>query len=557
MLTLEVQLLTGRYTATVFNDRAKAEWPPHPARIYSALVAALHDEPSPPEEEEHALAWLANAGAPSIVASGAETRAQSVVYVPTNDATALRELDPRRLGALVDAEAALAAARDDKARTKAQKKRDSVAAKLLDYCRQQAERSTCGADSAAEVLPGGRSRQPRTFPTALPDQPVVHLSWPADPASDVVDALDRVAARVARLGHSSSLVSMRFTAAPPADDTRTKLVPDERGATILRVPSEGQLQRLRDAHAQHQQVQPRMLPAAFVAYADEAALPVETTRPTGAFGSDDWLVFQVVPPPDGGRRRLLSLPLAEKVARALRGTLIRAADGDLPEALSGHTADGAPAARPHLAYVPLADVGHPHASGTILGVALVPPRDLTPADRETLWATIARAEDAGLEADDPLAPGILRLVLGRAGEVHLRRLTQPAAAKTLQPERWTRPARRWASASAIALDRNPGDLNSRDAASLQKATAAAEDALLAACERQGLPRPAAVWIHRRPLPQGCPKAGAFMPFPARGRGPRRVCVHAELLFDEPVEGPLLLGAGRYFGLGLFVPRGDR
>ena len=33
-------------------------------------------------------------------------------------------------------------------------------------------------------------------------------------------------------------------------------------------------------------------------------------------------------------------------------------------------------------------------------------------------------------------------------------------------------------------------------------------------------------------------------------------VHLRLRFAEPVPGPLLMGRGRYFGLGVLVPDGD-
>jgi len=36
-----------------------------------------------------------------------------------------------------------------------------------------------------------------------------------------------------------------------------------------------------------------------------------------------------------------------------------------------------------------------------------------------------------------------------------------------------------------------------------------------------------------------------------------VRVHADIQFAAPVRGPLLLGAGRYFGLGLCLPVEDR
>jgi CRISPR-associated protein Csb2 len=53
---------------------------------------------------------------------------------------------------------------------------------------------------------------------------------------------------------------------------------------------------------------------------------------------------------------------------------------------------------------------------------------------------------------------------------------------------------------------------------------------------------------------GVPSAATFAPYPRHGHGLRRVCVHAALHFADPVTGPLLLGAGRYFGIGLCRPR---
>ncbi len=39
MLALEVEYLTGRSVASMPNDRDQAEWPPHPGRLFMALVA--------------------------------------------------------------------------------------------------------------------------------------------------------------------------------------------------------------------------------------------------------------------------------------------------------------------------------------------------------------------------------------------------------------------------------------------------------------------------------------------------------------------------------------
>jgi CRISPR-associated protein Csb2 len=137
--------------------------------------------------------------------------------------------------------------------------------------------------------------------------------------------------------------------------------------------------------------------------------------------------------------------------------------------------------------------------------------------------------------------------------VHLRRVREPPVRQTLTLGRWTEPARRWYTATAVALGRNPGDLYARDPDRAAEAVEAAERTIAADCVNLRLPEPVAVWIHRRSLLNGAPAVNRFMPFPEQGNGPRRVCVHAEILFDRRIRGPVILGAGRYFGLGLCAP----
>ena len=67
MLAIRIDLLAERYTATEFNDRNRAEWPPHPGRLFSALVAAWADEPAPSPDERRAIEWLEGLDPPAIV----------------------------------------------------------------------------------------------------------------------------------------------------------------------------------------------------------------------------------------------------------------------------------------------------------------------------------------------------------------------------------------------------------------------------------------------------------------------------------------------------------
>lgn len=85
MLAIEVVFLTGRYVATAHNTRTVGEWPPHPARVFSALVATHHATPQPAVDERVVLEWLEQIGAPHITASDASKRDVVTVYVPVND----------------------------------------------------------------------------------------------------------------------------------------------------------------------------------------------------------------------------------------------------------------------------------------------------------------------------------------------------------------------------------------------------------------------------------------------------------------------------------------
>ena len=88
MLAIEVSFLTGRYVATAYNTRTEGEWPPHPARLFSALVATHFADGSSAAEstgERDALEWLEGQGAPDIAASQASRRDVATVFVPVND----------------------------------------------------------------------------------------------------------------------------------------------------------------------------------------------------------------------------------------------------------------------------------------------------------------------------------------------------------------------------------------------------------------------------------------------------------------------------------------
>jgi CRISPR-associated protein Csb2 len=554
MIAIDVEFLTGRYVATSYNDRSRAEWPPHPARLYSALVAAWAEEDDPDGKTAAALDWIAAAGPPEILADGWDAvsrRTVTNVYVPDIGAS----LVPAVHGAFADADeahAALVAAQegdDPRALRAAQRTAKQMTERAERLLARDAvlegEAKAATIETALALLPSSRGRLPRTFPSITPAHPRVTFVWPgAQPTEDQRAALVHLLARVVRLGHSSSLVSCTLEDHRPDEgDGRARWVPDDAGDVVLRTVAPGQLDRLRVAYEAHREVEPRVLPCQFTPYRISGSKPCPAV-PRSLFGTD-WLVFREVPD-SWGRRTGLRLTLAADIARALRATLMRHADQPPSEIICGHSPDGRPLATPHLAFLSLADVGTRWASGAVLGVALVLPRDCPAEDRLAVLRAVGRWEQA--EEGRPLS-----LHLGRAGMLRIERILGDDPRATLAPWAWCGPARHWASVTPIALDENPGNLAADDPAKAARAADTARAIIARACQRIGLPAPAVIEITQRSVLNGCPEARRFMPFPSKSGAIRRVCIHAELIFEEEVEGPILLGAGRFQGLGLFRP----
>lgn len=576
MFAIEVELLTGRYAATAHNDRSRAEWPPHPARLFSALVAALHDRDEVDHDEREALLWLEQQDVPSLRVdpdSKVGRRQVHNVYVPVNDITlgaddqirnAASKLDKPRANVeaardrFEEEKAKLAAITSPKERKAAEKRIASeerefekeekklvkAEAEFARFVSAQIEIDPTPSDKALEtaivLMPERRTRQVRTFPVVLPEAPTFAFLWPdADPAPHR-SALDRLCARVTRLGHSSSLVRCNIV----DFDISPTLVPNDNGDTVLRVIGPGQLGRLERAFVDHKGIENRVLPARPQRYRFVSECIASESQVESVF-STDWIVFERV----GGSRPLASR--SSDLARALRGALLEMhGDTNLPATLSGHAERG-PSDQPHVAFVPLPFVGHEHADGAIMGCALVLPRDLPRHDHEVLLRLVAK-----WEKERPNEHGSLTLAAGTLPPFHIRRV-DISAKRSLAPGLWCLPARRFITATPIALDKNPGNLRSNKDGTARKAALEAQQSISDACLRVVGIRPTSVEVSLAPLLPGVQHVRHFQPWPGRpGRTPR-VRVHADICFDERVSGPLLLGAGRYFGLGLCLPVEDR
>jgi CRISPR-associated protein Csb2 len=172
-----------------------------------------------------------------------------------------------------------------------------------------------------------------------------------------------------------------------------------------------------------------------------------------------------------------------------------------------------------MAWLGLPNLGK-YGDGTILGLAMAVPKDCDSTER-------AQCVAAMLSVDHIMLAG-MRF-----------NLTRPTAAMSLHERTWSRPARRWVSATPVVFDRFP------------KGRISAEEIVAESCERAGYPRPIKV-----ELSEDCSIA---MPPSCRFRlrKPGALYAHAMLEFGRPLEGPVLVGKERYFGLGLFLPQDAR
>jgi CRISPR-associated protein Csb2 len=465
MFVLRVTYLTGRVYSAVFDDgddKVQPEWPPHPSRLFSALVAAWGDGGSEPELRAP-LEWLQCQPPPAVYVGNCTPRRLVKVYVPVND---------------------------------------------------------------VRSLPEDRPRKQRTFPSATLSYPDVYFAWGVPLPDDLRPAFDRILARTSSLGHSASLVAVEITAAIPPGPW-TVWHPNSAADLRMRVPGPGRLQELTDRFSHFQEApnkihRPSCGPTAL--YAPMAEPRPRPATPQGIF--DRMIVLRREAGPRASLRSTLSL------LGALRGAILKHAPQPVPEFLSGHAPqstreDPVRSERPHVALVPLPFIGSAHASGEVLGVAALLPRTLPAPDAALCWRILGRIEQLRMPW------GLWSVSVADAEE---RR-------RTLLPETWARPYHIWATVTPFVFDRFPRDPYGPEA----------EQIVRQALARVNLPEPAEVELHYNPWQLGVPKAPWFPPAPATPGKPRRYHGHVRVRFDGPVSGPIVAGAGRYYGYGLFAP----
>ncbi len=547
MLAIEVNFLTGRFVATAHNDREASEWPPHPARLFSALVATWA-EAGEDSDERRVLEELEALSPPKLVASEATARKVVSYYVPVNDANIISGAwymrQSSRLTRLEN-QLSIEIARSE---SNTNKKIDQFRSRIkegLNVTGKVTDPGKTPVQSALNLMPDGRVRQERHFPSVTPDEPRVTFVWPeADFSEATMASFDDILKRVTRLGHSSSLVSCRIVADPPTPNWHPGS-----GNYLLRCISSGQLAVLGERFSHHQAIKPRSLPFSSVRY-HQVSEASESSPPLVPDTVGEWVIFEFLLQ---SRSRRFPSTRAVEIASTMRAAIMSYAGDPILEGLSGHQADGKPTLKPHVAFLPLPYVGFEHADGRIMGLAVSLPGSLDTATRRATLRAIGLWERQVARQGES---GCLNLVLGREGVIQLRRRNGPIDLVTIRRKLWQRASVRWATATPVALPTHPGPLTKGSPAARSKAWMRAEQAVAASCSHVGLPEPVQVDLSLAPFIKGARPAAHFPPFRQRGRNGKPVArrlLHAMMTFDRPIQGPLALGAGRFLGLGLMRP----
>lgn len=195
---LRVFFPSRQYYAAEAHDPSIPEWPPHPSRLFSALVASAYTTGSGmTPRKRKTLEWLESLPPPFISFPKAYLSIAPISYVPPGDV----------LG----------------------------------------QKGKKGEEQYEHPI--HRWRQPRHFPVAtILGEPVVYFGWKEDPPEDFLFDLEQIAVGVTHVGtsHSMAIVKCSTGEMPPLP----AFLPDSKGSHFLRVPTPGRLHELDEVFLQ-------------------------------------------------------------------------------------------------------------------------------------------------------------------------------------------------------------------------------------------------------------------------------------------------------------------
>ena len=312
MFTIRVHMVRSSYEASL-DDGVTPEWPPHPARLYGALVDAadLFDP-----EERLALGRLALMAPPNVVTGRSALSSTRSNYVVTN---------------------------------KLEK------------------------GGGSQSYPARSASGQRSWPRTMLAVPEIEFQWATleGEITPELGAMNRIAKRVPYFGRSTSPVVVEVIShdATNAEVAKTETWrPCVSGDGIpTRVPTLDYLAGLERAFENGQSG--HEVPTIEIDYTSQ---PEATAHDVGSPYDPNLLVKKLSGMHDGRR----ALELALVVRKAFLAHLgKRVAQAEQPAALCGH-ANGGETTWHQVMFLPLLFVGSEHADGTVKGIALALPKTL-------------------------------------------------------------------------------------------------------------------------------------------------------------------------------------
>ena len=462
MLAISVELLHGTFrgdpdgTANT-GHLTRGEWPPSPARLFAALVAADGTRQQCRVTDGTELAWLEQLPPPAIHAHARPSH---------------QLLKPRYV-----------------------------------------VRHKGNAEKATHLEYVGRSGVlNRAGPRVAPRDPRVVYSWNVEsPPEEILGALRRRAARVGYLGASDSPVRVRVTTRPVVASNDT-FKPDPRGDLLIDIPTPGRLQvldRMYDEWCVRGATVSRLQFPAL-----EQGVPYRSPGSAEPVDRGEVVAWLRLGTAVSGRRLSTVTALFKEAVLSQHQRIF----GEPPAMLHGHgfSTSGYEIGR----YLALPDVGYRWSRGRIHGLALwLPPASDRTARQHAREAAFA-----------------IRRLTGRGVDVSVAPRDEEARPLANRPDRWLRRSHGWVTACPAIHERR----RTLDLAEVARW-----------CRHAGLPKPTAFRATRTPLVAG---ALDLAPVEVNRPGrPRLPYSHVELLFEQAVAGPVVIGSGRQRGFGLCVP----
>lgn len=471
------------------------DWPPSPFRLFQAMVAGAYGGrwlAEPKERKDAAFRWLERLAPPCVMAP-AHVRGRVVQsFVPNNDLDALSG-DLRRIGEIrVQKQAEPLLLADEAPFTYAWPFDDHDTALASEICSLVERLHTFGRGVDGAFARG------RT------------VDWDA-----AIDALRQTGS----VAFPSPSPESRRDVRCPAPGSLQSLM--ERYARWS-----NQLERTADGTASTLFRQPPRARCAVVAY----------DRPPTRY------VFDIRPAEGATTFRAIPQVAAVEVATATRdlafARLSRAMpdrSAELERVLIGRGTPPPDAAH-RVRFVPLPSTGSRHADGAIRRVLVEVPPECAVAPADIAWSLSGQSLEPFVATSK------------ETGELSDAVLVTSEDDSMLRHYGVGRPSRRWQSLTPVSLPRRVEPVRRGVARASADALLAGD--VVAAVRHAGFPhRGLRVCVQREPFSPH----GALASASASGRFAAAALHHAEVTFPEPVQGPVVIGDGRWLGLGVMAP----